>query len=121
LRRLGGLAAIGLAGCGESPAPPPASGPYVARLVSPNGAEGAAVVQVAALVDSVTVGGGRAFHHSAPSGSRLVLVVDQPGEIRFTLHGVAASANPAFQVIEVADGADKLRPAVAGYRVRQVR
>lgn len=93
----------------------------MARLVSPNGAEGAAVLRVTAAVDSVTLRGGRAFAVQGAGDTRIVLVLSQPGELRFTLHGVPAAQPPGFEIVEVADGSDRLRPSVTGYRVEAAR
>jgi hypothetical protein len=49
--------------------------------------------------------------------TRAVLVLQQPGTIRFSLPGVAIGAGPAATVIEVADGNNQPRSTVAGYAV----
>lgn len=109
-----------LLACSGEKASIPKTGQYVGRLVSPNGSEGSAIVTVGAATDSVTLLRGRAFSRTTGGTTRIVLVLDQPGEMRFTLHGVAAGSRPNFQVIEVADGGDRARPSVVGYAVREV-
>jgi hypothetical protein len=104
-----------LAAChdGSSPKPSGATG----HIVSPNGAEGAAVIEFAGVVSSINVTGGVGYVSSSGGVTRAVLVLQQPGTIRFSLPGVAIGAGPAATVIEVADGNNQPRSAVAGYAV----
>lgn len=104
-----------LAACndGSSPKPSGAAG----HIVSPNGAEGAAVIEFAGVVSSINVSGGVGYLSSTGGVTRVALILEQPGTIRFSLPGVALGAGPAATVIEVADGNNHPRAALAGYAV----
>ena len=112
-----------LCACGGSGEPviTPSNAPYVATLVSPLGAEGSAIVSVDATTDSVTLNGGRAFSQSAAGITRIVMILDQPGEMRFTLHGVRAGSGRIFQVLQVADTTDRPRASLTDYRVQEAK
>ena len=98
---------------GSSPKPSGAAG----HIVSPNGAEGAAVIEFAGVVSSINVSGGVGYLSSTGGVTRVALILEQPGTIRFSLPGVALGAGPAATVIEVAEGNNHPRAAVAGYAV----
>ena len=104
-----------LAAChdGSSPKRSGAAG----SVVSPNGAEGAAVIEFAGVVSSISVPGGVGYLSSSGGVTRAALILQQPGTIRFSLPGVAIGSGPAATVIEVADGSNQPRAAVAGYTV----
>ena len=104
-----------LAAChdGSSPKPSGAAG----RIVSPNGAEGAAVIEFAGVVSSIDVPGGVGYLSSTGGVTRAALILQQAGTIRFSLPGVPLGAGPAATVIEVADGSNQPRAVVAGYTV----
>jgi hypothetical protein len=104
-----------LAACndGSSPKPSGAAG----RVVSPNGAEGAAIIEFSGVVSSINVPGGVGYLSTSGGVTRAALILEQPGTIRFSLPGVAIGAGPAATVIEVADGGNQPRAAVAGYTV----
>jgi hypothetical protein len=89
----------------------------VARLASPNGAEGAAVIEVAATVDDVEVVGGEAFLRASNGVTRIAVVLDQPGTIRFGLPRLPRGSGPAATVVQVADGNNELRTDLSAYRV----
>jgi hypothetical protein len=105
--------------CGDSGGPRPNG--VRGAVVSPNGNEGAAVLEFAGVVDSVTVVGGVAYLRSAGGVTRAALILDQPGTIRFSLPGIAVGSAPAAVLVEVADGSNALRATVAGYRVEYDR
>jgi hypothetical protein len=107
----------GLAACSDKGRPTESLKGPIARLISPNGAEGAAVIEFAAVVDSVVLQGGIAYLHAASGRTRAALVLEHPGAVRFSLPHGTPGAVPAATVIEVADGSNQLRSTVAGYRV----
>jgi hypothetical protein len=106
-----------LAGCSGDGGPTQQLHGAVGRLVSPNGAEGAAVIEIAASVDSVEVLGGEGFLRPANGVTRIAVVLDQPGTIRFGLPRLPRGTGPTATVVQVADGNNQLRADVAAYRV----
>jgi hypothetical protein len=115
-----GVAPLLLAGCRDGRSvvdPEPVAGRALFAIVSPHGAEGAAVLELQ--------GGGwsepradadaELYVHRDGESARLVLVRAQPGELRFHLHLDDLGRPPAVRVLEVADGDDRPREALAGY------
>ena len=96
----------------------PTAGLMTATLVSPNGAEGAAwltlfgegIVEVRAL-------DARTFSHARGDTLNVVLVRDQPGDLRFLISLSDTTRLPGVSVLEVAGGDDRLRGDLEGYRV----
>ena len=123
LTRLLGLvcaAVIGTHACGEGPTPPqPLPGELLVTLVSPSGAEGAAVFETAdaGLVEAAAAEDGDAYLLRAGRTTRIVVIMDDPSEIRFTLRVQDVHAPPALRIVEVADGANRLRVNLSEYRV----
>jgi hypothetical protein len=93
-------------------------GPLSAVLVSPNGNEGAAVLDVVGSVESVTTPDGvSAYTTPAANGLRIVLVRLDAGPLSMTLKVPDISNPPALSVVEVAGPDNALRQSLAGYRV----
>jgi hypothetical protein len=93
-------------------------GPLSAVLVSPNGNEGAAVLDVVGSVESVTTPDGvAAYTTPAANGLRIVLVRLDAGPLSMTLKVPDISNPPALSVVEVAGPDNALRQSLAGYRV----
>lgn len=113
-------ALLALSACergGTGPEPEP-SGEYVAVLESPNGAEGAAAIELTgAGIQSVTSDAGRLFVQAQGNTTRVVLVLEPAGEIRFRVTMAGPQQAPSATVVEVADGNDQPRASLAGYRV----
>lgn len=109
---------LGASGCGDG-GPVSAPGILTARVESPNGAEGAALIHL--------IGGGVTFvepltgvlHTSVIGDTTKVLVVlDTPGEIAFRLNVADTTRPPVATLIQVADGHNELRAGLLGYSVR---
>ena len=109
---------LGASGCGDV-APVSAPGTLTARVESPNGAEGAALIRL--------IGGGVAFvepltgdlHTSVVGDTTKVLVVlDTPGDVAFRLNVADTTRPPVATLIQVADGQNELRAGLLGYSVR---
>jgi hypothetical protein len=106
-----------LAAC-EMDEPVPTAGLLTATLVSPNGAEGAAwltlfgegIVEVRAL-------DARTFSNVRGDTVDVVIVRDQPGDLRFLVSVADTTHQPGVAVLEVAGGDDELRGGLQGYRV----
>lgn len=116
------IAAVGIVACGDEPTPPePVPGDLIVTVVSPNGVEGAAVLETAdAGIIGVSAENAQVFHWRAGGLSRVVLLLDQPGELRFRLSVQDLSRPPNLRIVEVADGENSLRASHAGYVVRAV-
>jgi hypothetical protein len=110
------LAAVG---CGSDVGPEVSPGFLNATLVSPNGFEGAALISVVgggvAFEEPV---GGRAFTFSRGDTTRILLVVDTPGELGFRISVPDVNNPPVAMVLQVADGQNTLRADLSTYGVR---
>lgn len=116
------LLALLLAACGDGGTDPQKGGDFTATLVSPARSEGAAVIELSGPgVESVTADGGQLFSERAGDALRVVVVLDPPGEVRFRMRLAPGNPLPTATVVEVADGESRLRPSLAGYRVRFAR
>jgi hypothetical protein len=107
-----------LSSCGTNS--PPQIVEITGRLVSPNGNEGAAVIEIDGLVSPVIYGenAGDEFHPGSVGGMhRVVIVKSEPGEISFTLFLNGTAELPTATVIEVAGPDDQIRTSLDGYRV----
>jgi hypothetical protein len=115
--------------------PEPVPGAFVVVLVSPNGEEGAVVLEttnagiggidlvaVTRTGDSVEIEAaeGEAFHWREGGISRIVAYREAPGEIGLRLSVDDLNQLPALQIIEVAGGDDVLRSDLSGYEVEVV-
>jgi hypothetical protein len=116
-----GILAVALGACDSTgPAGPKGPGTLTATLVSPNGAEGSAVFEITGGIDLgfVITTGGEVFHQHSGGTSRVVVILDDPGEIRFRVGTEDVAEIPQVAVIQVADGENHLRPSLSGYEVR---
>ena len=97
---------------------PGGPGTITAVVTSPNGAEGAAVLDVAGTVEALTSNGDVSVY-STPSGAgtRAILVRLTPGQLSMKVRLADVSQIPQIAVVEVAGDDNKLRPSVAGYQV----
>lgn len=102
------------------PEGPKGPGALVATLVSPNGNEASAVFEITGGIDLsfVSTVGGEAFYQHSGGSSRVVVVLDDPGEIQFRVGAEDVGELPQISVIQVADGDNHLRSSVSGYEVR---
>lgn len=102
----------------DNSTPPNTAGTLTAVLVSPNGAEGAAILDVAGTVESFGADTGiTVFTTPSATGTRVIVVRMTPGELSVRLALEDVSKPPTVSVVEVADGDDKLRQSLSGYRV----
>jgi hypothetical protein len=97
---------------------PSGPGTLTASLVSPNGAEGAAVLDITGTVETVT-GNDDVAAYTTPgaTGTRVVLVRMNPGALTVRFRVPDVSRPPQVSVVEVADGDDRVRSSLDGYRV----
>jgi hypothetical protein len=90
------------------------------ELLSPGGAEGAAVFELAGGtgLGEVTAEGGEAHHQRSGRTSRVVVLLDDPGTVRFRVATSDVGEVPRVTVLQVAGGDNGLRSSLAGYHVR---
>jgi hypothetical protein len=113
-------AAIGLvlvvsaSGCGTEPL----YRAFEASVISPNGPEGAAVLELdGTFPEVVAPSGTQIFTHTSGGVTRVVLVLTNPGTLEFTVTLDDVGEAPDVRVIEVADGSNGLRASLSGYHV----
>jgi hypothetical protein len=112
--------AAALAACED--AVPGGPGAVTVSLVSPTGAEGAAVVALTgAGIGEVSGAGTRVFAAATPGGTRVVVVAEPAGALRFQVQVEDVTAPPTAALVEVADGEDRLRTSLQGYRLEVSR
>lgn len=117
------IAALALAACdGGGTGSVPAGGEYIVTLESPNGPEGAAILEITDQgVESITASAAALFRNRISGGQRLVLVREPAGPIQFRIRLAEGNGFPEVRVIEVVDGQDQRRPSVQGYEVSFTR
>lgn len=90
----------------------------MATLISPNGAEGAAVIELTGVgVTGLATDDGAFFSQFNGTTVRVVVVRDDPGDITFRFVVPNKGDRPNWSVIEVADGNNGLRGSVSGYQL----
>lgn len=93
-------------------------GEYRVVLESPNGAEGAAAIELTGPgIQSVTAPAGRLFTQTAGATTHVVLIHEPAAPIEFRVTMAPGQKPPAARVVEVADGNDQPRASLDGYRV----
>jgi hypothetical protein len=126
-------ATLALEACDDEVTPPQVvPGDVLLTLVSPNGAEGAVVLETTdggvvsvGLVDVNMVSGipvssvanGEAFHLRSDGLSRIVAYRDQAGEISIEVGVEDVNDLPEWQIVEVGDGDNNLRSTLSGYDI----
>jgi len=116
------LALATLAACvGEGPKSGP--GTMTATVVSPNGAEGAAVVFLLEedLGAISGVGATEVYAYSANGSTQIVVIHPTGGELVFEVAVPDTTQPPAFVLAEVAGPDDELRGSLSGYTLELVR
>ena len=112
------LAVGGVHACGEEGTAPEERipGELAVTLVSPNGDEGAVVLEALGReITGVTMTEGRAFLGGSGLRTRIVALLAEPGEIRVTLEVENVERPPRLSILQVADGSNRLRGDVSGY------
>jgi hypothetical protein len=117
-RRIALLAAIAIPGLGCFGSDPDAL-ERLGSLVSPHGAEGAAVIELTGGdIARVRVDEGQVFVKLSGTTTRMVIILNDPGPITFRLTLASKDGPPITgRVIDVADGNDNPRPSLSDYRV----
>jgi hypothetical protein len=88
-------------------------------LLSPAGSEGSAVFEIrgGTGLGGVTTPNGEAYSLHGSETTRVVVILDTPGPIRFRVESREVRDLPEVSVIQVADGEDRLRTSLTGYEV----
>jgi hypothetical protein len=115
-----GIGLLVAIGC-DSTGPGGSKGPgwVTATLSSPNGSEASAVFELTGGTDLgfVSADGGETFHQHSVGSSRVVVVLDEPGVIRFRVGTEDVGDLPTVSVLQVGDGQNRLRSSLTGYQV----
>jgi hypothetical protein len=117
-RLVAGWVLVAGAACSDEE-PISAPGTRTATLVSPNGAEGAAIlVLVGDGVGAIeSLGETEVYRHDADGMTRLVLIDLYGGDLAFRVAVVDTTALPAVVIHEVAGPVDELRSGLDAYRL----
>lgn len=101
--------------------PSPSEGAYRIDVVSPNGPEGAALLEVAGdLVAGVEGLGSQAYVRPVEGGARVLVLVSTPGELVFRLELEDAAARPDVELLQVVSPENRPRD-LSGYSVEVTR
>ncbi len=104
--------------CTPEPTSPGPPGILHAVLLSPEGPEGSAVLELTSTgLGEVMAVEGQVFARQGVGVVTLVVVLDKPGEIAFRMSVADIRSPPTVTVLEVADGDDQVRETLAGYEV----
>lgn len=103
--------------CADGSTEPRPPGTLDVVLESPNGPEGALLVEIDGPLQAVETESGHLFRNDAEGRTQILIVLESAGEIGFRI-GVANGADPPeYRIIEVAGPDDRLRGDLAGYRL----
>ncbi len=108
--------ALALAACSSDGTAPKGPGEFRGVVVSPDGDLGAAVLELGGVADLTPVAG-RAFTQRNGDVLRVVIVLDEPGQIEFRIRLADPAGQPAATLVEVADGDNQVPESISGYRV----
>jgi hypothetical protein len=119
IRRAAGVVALLLVGACTGEGPVSAPGTLTATLVSPNGAEGAAVIVLAGdgVTDVQPLGDTEVHSRTTGTTTWVVLLSELGGTLAFSLTVPDTTQPPTAVVQEVAGADDALRDLASGYRV----
>jgi len=89
------------------------------ELLSPHGPEGAAVFELVGVVglSGMTCQGGWVFYRNHGDTTRVVVVLNAPGTIRFRVETANVRKIPEVTVLQVSGEDDSLRPSLSGHQV----
>jgi hypothetical protein len=109
------------AGCGDEGPPAPEPGTITVSVVSPAGAEGAALIEVAEPVTQVSAPGGQAFARTEGASTRVAVIRDVAGVLSMILEVPDIHRPPEMLLVQVAGPDDRLRADLTGYRLEVER
>lgn len=109
-------ATVAALGCGDdSAAPEVTPGELTLRLNSPNGAEGALLVEIDGPVSVSNQAVGGLYTVQDGDITRVLVVMDEAGEIQFRITVPDVQLAPEYRIIEVSGPDDSLRAVLDGY------
>lgn len=107
------------AGACADAGPDPEAGVLSASLVSPNGSEGAVLINlVGSGIGTIEASAGRVFQFAQGDTTRALFILDSPGVVAFRVAVPNIHEPPLATVTQVSDGDNGLRPDASAYRVR---
>jgi hypothetical protein len=113
------LLSVAVLACDSQPSDVGGPGTLFGVLVSPDGSEGAVLMDLTGPgLGTVRTSGGVVFTEISGDRLRLLVVRDRAGTIEFSIDVADVRTPPDVAVQEVADGSDQLRTSLEGYRVR---
>lgn len=104
------------AACGETSGP---SGPGQLQITlnSGNADDAAALLELSGNgLGDLEVSGGQAYSQRDGNTTRVVIILDDPGTIVFSIDVDDISQRPTVRILEVADGSNRVRDSVSGYQ-----
>ena len=111
------ILALMTGGCGSETTEPTLPEGFVEGILEAPGPVTAAVLQLQGVTD-VSLENGLAFSRFEGGVLRVVLLLDQTGELRFLAHLQEGGSDAVGVVVEVADGSGQVPADPAGYSVR---
>ena len=114
---LAAVAACSALSCADGSTEPPPPGTLGVVLQSPNGPEGALLVEIDGPVQTVETDAGHLFRNDAEGRTQILIVLESAGEIGFRIGVANRNAPPEYRIIEVAGPDDQLRGDLSGYRL----
>lgn len=117
-------ALLALAACGDggTTPPPPPGGTFNATVVSPNGDEASAVLELTGTgIEQVIRGTGFMAASPIAGGQRVVIVREVPGPLLFVVKVAPGNEPPTARVVEVAGDDNVPRASLNGYSVTFTR
>ena len=98
--------------------PQPVPGDLAVSVISPNGAEGAALFETSDPgITGVSAATGQVFLHQVGATTRIIVILDSAGDIAFTISVEDLNEPPVLDLLEVAAGDNALRADPSGYQV----
>ena len=91
---------------------------YAASIMSPNGAEGSALLEITGEVTEVTSESARVFFRANAGVTRAILVLPEAGTLRFRVRLASVAPPPDTRIVMIGGPSDSLRLNLAGYRVQ---
>ena len=115
-----GFTLLGVGACDLlGPDGPRGPGDLFATMISPNGDEGSAVFELTGGIQLGTVSpiDGEVLYEHSGGSTRVAVIMDEPGEVRFQVRTENVGHLPEVTVIQVANGENQLRTSLSGYTV----
>ncbi|HEX2209899.1 MAG TPA: hypothetical protein VHG93_19650 [Longimicrobium sp.] len=117
------LPLLALAACdGGTGASSSAGGEYIGALQSPNGPEGAAMLEITGgSVQEISAASATLFRQPVSGGQKVMLIRPDAGRIEFRVVIADGGELPQVRVVQVVAPDDSVRPTTDGYAVTFTR